>query len=74
MRVVVCLRERIDPVAARALARLLFASEPPADPIPNLELEGREPGRGGVKDQPGHPSATRRVGPGEPGAVGPQRP
>jgi hypothetical protein len=29
MRVVVCLQERVDPAGARALARLLFGSEPP---------------------------------------------
>lgn len=47
MRVVVCLQERVDPAAARALARLLFASESPPDPILNSAAERRAPGRAG---------------------------
>ena len=47
MRVVICLQERIDPAAARALARLLFRSEPPVEPSSTPEQEhGPAPGVG----------------------------
>jgi hypothetical protein len=35
MRVVVCLQERVDPAAARALARLLFSGRQPDEQEPD---------------------------------------
>ena len=56
MRVVVYLQERVDPAAARALARLLFGSEPPPEPCLTLE-----PGSGSV-GRAGDGSAGPRTG------------
>lgn len=63
MRVVVCLQERVDPAAARALARLLFASEPEPSSGPEPELRPlRRAGDGRGGPHTTHtPSRGRRV-------------
>ncbi len=62
MRVVICLQERIDPAAARALARVLFRSEPPAEPGLTPEQEHGLVGRtvGGLGELTGHTSRGGR--------------